>query len=153
MGIENAAGTRLNQAGVTTADPVDPERVLTIDLYRTAPWGAGDQVPQGALRTVLARSGDVVRQSVIDSWFPDPTVATIAPATGAAAGGTVVTITGANLDGVTAVTFDGAAGTALSVLSATQVQVTTPAHAAGAVNVVLTDDGGSATVTNGYTYA
>ena len=72
---------------------------------------------------------------------------------GAAAGGDVVTIYGDNLAEVTGVTFGGVARTALDVVSDKEVKVTTPAHAAGKVNVVVTDPSGSATLTNGYTYA
>lgn len=86
-----------------------------------------------------------------------PEVATVTRVSGAAdgavGGGTVVEIAGDNLRDVTAVTFGGTAGTALSIVSDQAIRVTTPAHAAGAVNVVVTDPDGSATKTNGYTYA
>ena len=48
--------------------------------------------------------------------------------------------------------FDGVVGTSLTVTSDTQLTVTTPAHAAGAVNVVITTPGGSVTQTGGFTY-
>jgi hypothetical protein len=86
-----------------------------------------------------------------------PEVATVTRVSGAAdgavAGGTVVEIAGDNLSDVTAVTFGGVAGTALTIVNDEAIRVTTPAHAAGAVNVVVTDPDGSATKTNGYTYA
>jgi len=63
-----------------------------------------------------------------------------------------VTITGTNLSGTTGVTFDGTAGSSVNVVDSTSVTVVTPGHAAGAVNVVLTTPGGSATSTNGFTY-
>lgn len=71
---------------------------------------------------------------------------------GLPAGGKVVTIYGDNLADVTGVTFGGTAGTALDVVSDKEVKVTAPAHAAGAVNVVVTDPSGSATMANGFTY-
>jgi hypothetical protein len=74
-------------------------------------------------------------------------------AQGAVGGGTIVTISGDNLSDVTGVTFDGTPGTALEIVDDQTIKVTTPAHAAGAVNVVVTDPDGSATKTNGYTYA
>lgn len=82
-----------------------------------------------------------------------PDVDSLTPNTGAAAGGTVVTIAGNDLTGVTSVTFGGSAGTALDVNDDDELLVTTPAHAAGAVNVVLTNASGSTTVTGGFTYA
>jgi hypothetical protein len=67
------------------------------------------------------------------------TVGSITPLTGGAAGGTVVTIPGTHLDEVTAVHFgSGNAGTSFSVNGAgTSITVTTPAHAAGAVDIGL----------------
>lgn len=89
---------------------------------------------------------------------PDPADAGTAdlglePNTGPAAGGTVVTITGDDLKDVTGVTFGGTAGTALVKDSDESIHVTAPAHAAGAVNVVVTDPSGSKTVTAGFTYS
>lgn len=78
---------------------------------------------------------------------------TVTPATGLAAGGTVVTIVGDHMIDVTGVTFGGVAGTALQVVNDKTIKVTTPVHAAGAVNVVVTDPDGSTTKTNGYTYS
>jgi len=71
---------------------------------------------------------------------------------GVPAGGKVVTIYGDNLADVTGVTFGGVAGTALDVVSDKEVKVTAPAHAAGAVDVVVTDPTGSSTMTGAFTY-
>lgn len=97
--------------------------------------------------------GEVISQATLDALYLEPTVpGALSPATGTAAGGTVVTITGTNLSETTGVTFAGTAGTSLNVVSDTQVKVTTPAHAAGAVDVVLTTPAGTVTKTGGYTY-
>src|SRR5260370_526215 len=82
-----------------------------------------------------------------------PTVTSVSPSSGAAAGGTAVTITGTNfVTGATA-TFGGTGATNVVVVSATQITATTAAHAAGAVNVVVTNpDTQSGSLTNGYTY-
>lgn len=82
-----------------------------------------------------------------------PTVDTVAPDTGDAAGGDVVTLTGTNLTSATGVTFGGTPGTAFTVTPPTQITVTTPAHAAGAVNVVVAHPAGNVTKSNAYTYA
>lgn len=81
-----------------------------------------------------------------------PEVATVTPATGAAAGLNTVTIAGDNLTDVTAVTFGGTPATELKIQNDQNLTVKVPAHAAGAVDVVVTDPDGSATKTNGYTY-
>jgi lysophospholipase L1-like esterase len=62
-----------------------------------------------------------------------------------------VVITGTNLSGATSVTFGGTAAT-ITNNTATTITVTTPAHAAGAVNVVANVSAGTATSTGGYTY-
>ncbi|TCR03934.1 IPT/TIG domain-containing protein [Neorhizobium sp. JUb45] len=81
-----------------------------------------------------------------------PTVATVAPAWDTTAGGATVTITGTNLSGATAVTFGGTAATNLVVVNATAVTVTAPAHAAGAVDVVVITPAGSAVGTGLFSY-
>ncbi|PKG33493.1 IPT/TIG domain-containing protein [Methanoregula sp.] len=82
--------------------------------------------------------------------IPTPTVTGITPETGPVSGGTEVTITGTKFTGTTAVTFDGTAATEFTVVSDTSITATTPAHAAGSVDIVVTTPGGSATGT--YTY-
>lgn len=140
-GIYNAAGTRLTKAGVTLGTISDPEVKVDVDLYRRRPWGVGDKVPEGSLQTLLLKAGAVIRQSELDALFPAGTVTSISPTSGGTAGGTVVTITGKDLDGVSSVTFGGTAGTSLTVVSRTEVQVTTPAKVAGSHAVVVVDDG------------
>jgi hypothetical protein len=159
MGIYTGDGTRVTKAAFPTSAVDDPERVVTADLFATRPFDQGtrpsdsrDNVPEGSIRTLLCKAGTVMRQSEIDKLFPAATIDTITPASGPAAGGTVVTITGANLDGVSSVSFGGTAGTALTVMSSGKLQVTAPAHAAGAVNVVVSDEAGPVTETGGYTY-
>lgn len=86
------------------------------------------------------------------------TVASVVPDNGPPAGGKVVTIIGANFTTGTqqtspSVTFGGAAATRVTVLSATQLNVVTPAHAAGTVTVKVTrTDGTSAILANAFTY-
>lgn len=80
------------------------------------------------------------------------TLSSVSPSSGAASGGTGVTLTGVGLTGATGVTFGGSAATSVNVVNSTTVTAVTPAHAAGAVDVVITTPSGSATDTNGYTY-
>ncbi len=84
---------------------------------------------------------------------PAPTIATVLPASGSTAGGTNVTITGSGFAAGATVTFGGTAATNVVVVSATSITATTPAHAAGAVTVAVTNTNGqSGTLTNGFTY-
>lgn len=82
------------------------------------------------------------------------TISNISPNQGPTAGGTSVTITGTGFDGTntTAVEFDGTPGTSFVVQNSTTITVDTPAHAAGAVDVVVVDSVASATEVGGFTY-
>jgi hypothetical protein len=64
-----------------------------------------------------------------------------------------VTIAGTGFVTGASVTFGGTAATNVVVVNATQITAKTPAHAAGAVNVTVTNtDTTTGTLTNGYTY-
>lgn len=80
------------------------------------------------------------------------TLTTVAPDSGPAAGGTLVTLTGANLTGATSVTFDGVAATGVTVVDDTTVTATTPGHALGVVDVVITTPAGRATLDDGFAF-
>jgi hypothetical protein len=67
-----------------------------------------------------------------------PSVTAVSPKLGTTAGGTRVTVSGARFVGVTSVKFGTTAGRSLKVLSAYKLQITTPAHAAGLVNIRIT---------------
>ena len=87
------------------------------------------------------------------SVTPPPTFISITPSSGPAAGGQTVTITGTNfVTGSTSVTVGGIAATNVSVSSSTSLTMTTPAHTAGTVDVIVTTTGGSVTGTGAYTY-
>jgi IPT/TIG domain/Phosphate-induced protein 1 conserved region len=83
-----------------------------------------------------------------------PTVSAVTPTTGPTAGGQSVTITGTGFANGATVSIGGQAATGVSVDSATQITATTPAHAAGTVDVVVTTTGGTSTTSasDHYTY-
>jgi len=81
-----------------------------------------------------------------------PGLTGISPTNGSTAGGLAVTLTGFNLTGATRVTFGGTLATSLSVTSSTSATVTTPARAAGTVDVTITSPDGSATLNNAFTF-
>jgi len=85
---------------------------------------------------------------------PAPTVTSIAPGSGPLSGGTAVTITGTGFLSGARVSLGGTAATSVVVSSSSKITATTAAHAAGAVNVVVTNtDGQSGTLPSAYTYA
>ena len=82
-----------------------------------------------------------------------PAVTSIAPSSGPVAGGTAVTIAGTGFVTGATVTIGGVAATSVAVASATSITAVTGAHAAGAVDVVVTNPGGaSGTLPSGFTY-
>lgn len=76
----------------------------------------------------------------------------VSPPSGAASGGTGVTLSGQDFTGATSVTFGGVAATSVNVVDSSTATAVTPAHAVGAVDVTITTPNGSATLPNGYTY-
>src|SRR5437016_13781897 len=75
-------------------------------------------------------------------------VTSVTPNTGPTAGGTAVTIGGSGFLATTSVTFGGTAATSVVVVNNNTITAVTPAHAAGAVNVVVTNCSGSGTLAN-----
>ena len=67
------------------------------------------------------------------------TITGLSPNSGSTAGGTQVTISGSNFVSGATVQFGGTTGTSVSFVSGTQLKATTPAHAAGAITVAVTN--------------
>ncbi len=81
-----------------------------------------------------------------------PTVLSVSPPTGPAAGGTEVTIGGANFAAGATVIIGGVAATNVQFVSSASLKATTAARAAGPADVTVTVDGRSSTLTGGFTY-
>jgi len=80
----------------------------------------------------------------------------ISPATATAGGGSTHYITGTDLDDVTPTTgvkFGGTNATLIEIVNPFLLRVVAPAHAAGAVNVVVTDGSTPTTLTAAVTYS
>ena len=81
------------------------------------------------------------------------TVTSVKATSGSSAGGTSVTIKGTNFESGATVTFGGVAATNVVVNSSTKIFCTTPAHAQGTVDVVVTNTNtASGTLSGGFTY-
>lgn len=82
-----------------------------------------------------------------------PTLTAVAPASGPTAGGTLLTLTGTGFAPGATISVGGSAATDVVIVSNVLARAVAPAHAAGAVDVVLTnDDAQLATLMNGFTY-
>ena len=87
------------------------------------------------------------------TYIGSPTVTSVTPSNGTTLGGNTVTITGTGFAAVPTVTFGGTAATNVSFTSSTSITAVAPAHAAGAVAVVVRNpDTQQGTLNNGYTY-
>lgn len=93
---------------------------------------------------------DVLR--ITQASVPPPTVTAVSPVEGPASGGSGVTITGTDFSGTSTVTFRGIAATSVNVVDDTTITAVTPPHTTGAVDVVVTDSGGSGRLSDGFTY-
>ncbi len=119
-------------------------------LYVTTPAHA-----RGPVDVVVTTAGGTVTASAQFTYLAEaPVLQSVDPATGPAAGGNTVTITGTNLFGVTDVTFGGVAATDIvEDPSGTQITVTAPAGAQGTtVDVSVTAEGGTDVLAQAYTY-
>lgn len=140
-----------------TTTVVDPPAILTVieRIYQDYNPRAGDENPDSDFepaQKLLYVPGQRITAAEIDALFVAATATAIAPATGAAAGGTPVQITGTNFAGTTGVTFGGVAATAVLVVNNETITCVTPVHAAGAVTVVIADDSGALSKPAFFTY-
>ena len=127
------AATGVTPISATQVNATAPAHAAgTVDVTVTTPGG-----------TSATNAGDQY------TFVAAPTVTSVAPASGPAAGGTAVVITGTNLTGATAVSFGGTAATSFTPVNATTVNATAPAHAAGVADVRVTTAGGQSAVVAG----
>ena len=140
----------------TSGAMVNASLISGLNPWNLALSGSDLFVTNGSAGTIgeYAMSGATVNAALISGLpFPEgiavtagstvPTVAGISPTTGSNAGGTLVTITGTNLTGTTAVNFGDAAASSFTVNSPTLITATSPAGAAGTVDVTVTTAGGT----------
>lgn len=130
--------------------------------------GQGDLAEYRVVNAIGSYAGDGVLTAHSQNWamalatfkaagqtvvVPAPTLDSVTPNSGSTAGGTAVVLAGANFASGAAVTFGGAAAANVQVVSASTINAQTPAHAAGAVDVTVTNPGASpVALTAGYTY-
>lgn len=105
----------------------------------------------GARDVVVTINGNSATKTGGFTYLEAPTISSLSPTTGTTAGGTTVTITGTNfVEGATTIRIDGVTRP-VTWTSAISIRFTTPAHAAGPVNVTVTTAGGQTDPTT-FTY-
>ncbi|WP_459549879.1 beta strand repeat-containing protein [Nocardia sp. X0981] len=137
-------GTGLSTASAVTFGAT-PATSFTVDsdmqITAVVPAGAGT-VPV----TVTTAGGTT--NSLAYTYVALPTLTSVVPSSGPAAGGTTVVLTGTGLAGATAVNFGATPATSFTVDSPTQITAVAPAGA-GTVAVTVTTAGGTS---NGVAY-
>ncbi|MFF4589004.1 IPT/TIG domain-containing protein [Streptomyces sp. NPDC001388] len=127
------------------ANSVTPTVVSDSLITAVAPAGTA-----GSVGVTVTTAGGT-NNGLSYTYVAAPTLTAIAPTEGPTSGGTLVTVTGTGFTSTNQVTFDGVPAP-FTVLSDTAVTAATPPGAAGTVDVVLTNDAGSATLTDAFTY-
>ena len=102
----------------------------------------------GTVDITVATPGGTSATSAADQYTYDagPVVTLVSPASGPAAGGTVVSITGTGLAGIAsaaAINFGTSHPSIYTVISATSVSATAPAHSPGVVDITVVTPGGT----------
>ncbi|HET8775779.1 MAG TPA: IPT/TIG domain-containing protein [Thermoanaerobaculia bacterium] len=133
--VEAVSSTELR--AVTPAGPFDFATTRMVDVIVTNPDGATGQKLLSYTWTV-----------------PAPSVASVVPASGPRAGGTLVTIRGGGFSTAVpaSVTIGGAAATAVTVVDAVTLTARTPAHATGPADVAISTSKGSTTSAGAFRY-
>ena len=145
--------------GATAVNFGATDATFTVDddgsITATAPAGtAGSTVDV----TVTNATAETSATGTADqyTYFPVPTVTSLSPPHGPAAGGTSVTITGSGFSGATAVNFDATPATGFTINNATQITATAPAGTGGStVDVTVTTPAGTSSTSgagNNYSY-
>jgi|GEM_PF-416546 len=104
--------------------------------------------------TVTTSAGCSDAKSVnVNVVLPPVTVTSVTPGLGITAGGSPITINGSGFVTGATVVIGGAAATNVTVVSPIKITAKTPAHAAGTVNVTVTNaDTSAGTLTSGFRY-
>ena len=139
-----ASSPLFNPTGPTTG---------TYRVLRGGNWGNSSLASRASVRfPVLPYDADKGKGFRVARTADIIYISSVTPNSGATAGGTAITITGANLTGATSVTIGGVAATNVVVLSSTSITAVTPAGTVGAASVAVTTPNGTATASNAFIY-
>ena len=148
-GVITITGGRLAEASAVTIGgvPCAGVTVLTPTSVRAVtPAGVEGEA---AIRVTTPAGTVLSPQSFL---YVQQSVGSIQPNNGGYAGGTPITITGANLAGTTGVTVGGVPATNVVNVNSTTVTAVTPPGSLGTVDVVVTGVKGTVAVVGGFTF-
>ncbi|GAB2858517.1 hypothetical protein GCM10022221_67520 [Actinocorallia aurea] len=150
-------GVQLKKTDVTVVtDPVvdtDPLLKVVEDVWVEEFWdGTGPKFPE-TRRSLMFAKNTYIRTSAWDAAFPAAEILSITPATAVVAGGGTFTVRGKRFTKGMTINVGGTNATGVTVVGTEEATATFPAHAAGAVAVVVTTDAGAVTKNAAVTYA
>jgi alpha-tubulin suppressor-like RCC1 family protein len=121
---------------------------FTVNSEGTAITAVTPALPAGTINVVVTtpEGSSVINAGDQFTYQLVPTLTKLKPNTGPAGGGTVVTITGTNLSGATAVNFGSVPAAHYEVTSSTSITATAPAQAVETVDVTVTTPGGTTAI-------
>jgi hypothetical protein len=144
-------GTNFVSGATVTVGGASATNVVVVNsttITATTPAGAA-----GAATITVTVGGQSGSLASGYTYLAAPTVTSLSPNNGPIAGGSSVTITGANFASGASVTFGGTTATNVTVVSSTSITATTPVASAGAVTVTVTNSNGMAgSLAGGFTY-
>ena len=148
-----AVGVKVTITGtnLTGATGVTFNGIAAATVTLTSATSISATVPPGATSgpiSITTPGGTVTSAATFTVTLPAPTVSALSPASGVV--GALVTVTGTNFTGATAVTFNGVAAASFTVVSATSLTATVPAGATTG-KIGVTAPGGTATSTASFT--
>lgn len=118
-------------------------------VLQTPPGSAGTSVD---VRVQNNAGADTVANGYTYVVNPPPAISSLSPDQGLVTGGTIVTLAGSNVLGITDVRFGGVSATSLEVINSTALQVTTPAVAGTGLVDVEAIGNGSDIIVDGFDY-
>jgi hypothetical protein len=146
-----------NLAGTTTVTFGSTAGTIVAVYGSTAVVAATPAESAGTVHTTVTTYAGTSGTSSADQFTfqtpAAPTVTGVSPSSGTTNGGTSVTITGTNFTNVTGLSF-GTLIASYTVNSTTQITATSPAHAAGTVDITVTTIAGTSPTSSSdhYTY-
>ena len=148
----NSSGPAITSFAIAPAAPAG----MTFNTTTGALTGTPTTVAPTTVYTVTATNaaGSTSRTFTFTVIANPPTVVSINVNSATRLGGTAITITGTGFLPGAKVTFDGLAASNVTVVSTTSITATTPPHAVGTVDVVVTNTDAGVGVGKGiFTYA
>ena len=139
--LENASKVTFGTASVTSFTS-DTTTAITL----VVPSGTA-----GSVTVKVTTPGGSVTKTDAYAYVPAPTISTVTPASGPAAGTNLVKVKGTNLENASKVTFGNASVTSFTSDTATAITLAVPAGT-GTVTVKVTTVGGTGTKANAYKY-